>query len=269
MLASLSSEQAVYIDQAVAIVDEGHRRGIPLRLLGSTAVLLSCPGQADLFHAIARPLTDVDLIALERYRAQVERMMRHLGYRVRGGRGVTMDVFVGRDIFVHDDPGHPHVDVFYDKLDFCHAIDFRDRFDAASPYTILPSDLLLEKMQIVEINEKDLKDTVVLLLEQDLVPDEPAGIGLKRIGTLLSDDWGFYYSVTTNLRKVKQYAESLELLTGPQRERIARQVDTLLEWIDSRPRSVRWKLRARVGTKVRWYAEVGEGYREIGGAPES
>lgn len=92
-------------------------------------------------------------------------MFRDLGYVVKGGRGVTMEIWSGRRIFDH--PTLPHVDVFFDELNFCHKVDFRKRMDTDSP-TISLADLVLEKLQIVEINEKDLKDLIVVNLEHPL-----------------------------------------------------------------------------------------------------
>ena len=71
-----------------------------------------------------------------------------------------------RHAYLHRQTGL-NVDVFADELYFCHRIPFKDRLDLDSP-TICTTDLLLEKMQIVEINLKDFKDTIVLMLEHPL-----------------------------------------------------------------------------------------------------
>ena len=57
-----------------------------------------------------------------------------------------------------------HLDVFLDKLEFCHTVRWNGRLEHEED-TIPLAELLIQKMQIVEINEKDLIDTIMLLLE--------------------------------------------------------------------------------------------------------
>ena len=63
-----------------------------------------------------------------------------------------------RHIYLHPET-NLNIDVFSDELFFCHRIPFLGRLTLDSP-TICTTDLLLEKMQIVEINLKDFKDTI-------------------------------------------------------------------------------------------------------------
>ena len=259
---SLTDDQKSYMSEAISLIEAAEERHIPMRLLGSTAFLLNCPNQVALFQAMERPLTDIDLVAYLKQDKAVEQLLGELNYVVKGGRGVTMNVFLTRRIYVHRDGGRRDVDIFYDKLDFCHPIDFRDRLDVSGYYTVPLSDLLLEKMQIVQINEKDIKDTVILLLEHELGKDESTNIGTQRIVNLLGNDWGFYYTVSTNLKKVKTYAHDIATLNSEQTVRVNQQVDKLLTLLDDMPKSRKWKLRSKVGTKKRWYNEIGEGYRE-------
>lgn len=264
IMPQLNDDQRDYIEQAVAIIGEAEKRKIPMRLLGSTAFLLNCPKHVSLYQALDRELTDIDLVAYAKHERDIERMLGETGFDIKGGRGVTMNVFLGRRIFVHKNGTSRNVDVFFDRLDFCHPIELRNRLDLSEYYTIALSDMLLEKMQIVEINEKDLKDTIILFLEHELGKDERSTINVDRITQLLGEDWGFYYTVTTNLKKVKSYCHRFDILTAEQKARVGDQVEKLLGIIENKPKSLKWKLRARVGTKKRWYNEVGEGYREIG-----
>jgi hypothetical protein len=259
----LNEDQKGYMDEAIALIEEAEKRKIPMRLLGSTAFLLNCPNHVALYQAMERPLTDIDLVAYLKQDREIEKMLDEMGYVVKGGRGVTMGVFLTRMIFVHKSGARRSVDVFYDKLDFCHPIEFKNRLDLSGFYTITLADLLLEKMQIVEINEKDLKDTVMLLLEHEFGTDEKTTINLDRITRLLAEDWGFYHTFTTNLNKVKAYGQTLDVLRPDEKARLNQQVDRLEEILEMVPKSLKWKMRARVGTKKRWYNEVGEGYREI------
>jgi hypothetical protein len=169
-----------------------------------------------------------------------------------------MEVWTGRRIFRDGKAGRPAVDVFFDKLDFCHAIDFRKRLEVDYP-TISLADLVLEKLQIVEINEKDLKDMIVVLLEHAIGDsDAPETINGAYISTLLSEDWGFFHTLTTNLNKVDQFTDSYEALVPEQRTDVHGKVATLRQLVESRPKSFGWKVRARVGTSRKWYKDVAE-----------
>jgi hypothetical protein len=147
--------------------------------------------------------------------------------------------------------------VFLDKLSFCHTVDFQNRLELDSP-TITLADLLLEKMQIVHINEKDIKDTIILLAEHDIGESDKETVDAKRIAELLSDDWGFQYTVQTNLRRVAEYAEKRPAWPADVKEIVSAKVGALLGRIEAEPKSFRWKMRAKVGTSKKWYNDVEE-----------
>ena len=113
-------------------------------------------------------------------------------------------------------------------------------------------------MQIVKINEKDIKDTIVLLLEHEIGDSDGETINSKYIAKLLSKDWGFYYTVTTNLNKVRSFLDRYEVLTSEQKSNASDKIDKLLEAVEKEPKSLGWKLRAKVGPAKKWYTEVEE-----------
>jgi hypothetical protein len=253
-----------YVAEAEAIISAAAERSLHLRLLGALAVIKQCPEHVWLLEETNRILTDLDFMGYDREIGKVERMFKDLGYEVLGGRGVTMDVWVGRRIF-HDPAGRRRrVDVFLDKLDFCHPIELKGRLDL-DPVTIPLTDILLEKLQIVEINEKDLKDLVVLLLEHDGADqEEPGRFDLAYMARLLSAEWGFYYTVSLNFDRVRRYVDALPGLTDEHRALVRERIDAIWRRVEAEPKGLKWKLRARVGPSRRWYHEVGEGYRELG-----
>jgi hypothetical protein len=120
------------------------------------------------------------------------------------------------------------------------------------------AELLLEKMQIVKINEKDVIDTLMLLLEHPLGEHDNETINIKLIATLCSDDWGLWRTITMNLEKVKQLAKGYPQLDATQKEQIDSQVKTAMERIENEPKTLRWRLRSRVGERVKWYKDVDE-----------
>ena len=132
-----------------------------------------------------------------------------------------------------------------------------DRLEVDSP-TIPLAEMLLEKMQIVQINEKDVIDTIMLLLEHPLGDIDKETINIKRIAELCSTDWGLWRTTTMNLDKVRQLAHGYEQLKDEHKAHVESQVASALERIEKEPKSLAWRLRARVGDRVKWYKEVDE-----------
>jgi hypothetical protein len=171
---------------------------------------------------------------------------------------MTVSTEGARYYFEHPDTGLG-VDVFYDELYFCHRIPLRDRLELDSP-TITTCDLLLEKMQIVELNLKDVKDTLVLLLEHPVAAD---GAGTEEIDStyvadILSDDWGFYYTVSLNLDKVERFLPEFDAISPEQGQVIRSRLQQLRDRIEGEKKSRKWRMRARIGPKKKWYQDVGE-----------
>jgi hypothetical protein len=149
------------------------------------------------------------------------------------------------------------VDVFYEKLDFCHVVPWNGRLEVDSP-TIPLAEMLLEKMQIVKINEKDVIDTIMLLLEHPLGDGDQETINMQRVAGLCSSDWGLWRTVTMNLGKVEQLAQAYPQLEGDHKVHVASQVQAALARIEAEPKSMAWRLRSRVGDRVKWYKDVEE-----------
>jgi hypothetical protein len=95
------------------------------------------------------------------------------------------------------------------------------------PLTIPLADLLLEKTQIVEINEKDVKDSILLLLEHPLGSEDKEMINVGRICSVLSDDWGFYYTVTNNLNRISDYVVDVNSVRESDKKDVVEKVDKL------------------------------------------
>ncbi len=124
--------------------------------------------------------------------------------------------------------------------------------------TLSLADLMLEKLQIVYINEKDIIDMMMLLREHEIGVDDDEMINGEYIGRIMAKDWGFYHTSTTNLHKVRSLLAEYEVLSISDREVISARVTDLLDRIEREPKSVGWKLRAKVGTKKQWYNDVEE-----------
>ncbi|MCX6035479.1 MAG: hypothetical protein NTV38_10980, partial [Chloroflexi bacterium] len=199
-----------------------------------------------------RAYTDIDFAAYHRQTKEIQVLLAGLGYHE------NREVFIvsegDRSIFERPEVGL-HIDVFFGKLDFCHVIHWEGRLEVDHP-SIPLAEMLLEKMQIVQINEKDIIDTIMLFLEHPLGAGDTETINIKHVAGLCSTDWGLWRTTTMNLEKVRQLAQSYEQLTGEQKGIIDSQVKAALERIDHEPKSLAWRLRARVGDRVKWYKDV-------------
>lgn len=242
-----------YVERALDLVDRARERGLELRILGSLAYRLHCPANLALFEAMQRDLTDVDLAARGDQRKAVRAFLEELGYEIDHDLLVTTE---GKRYAFSERSSSMVVDVFFDELFFCHPIPLRDRLALDFP-TITPTDLLLEKTQIVEINPKDIKDSLVLLLEHRVDGSGPDTIDGSYIARLLASDWGFYYTVTTNLDRLRRHVGD-GALTGEQAAVVSGRIDELSKAIEEAPKTGRWKVRARIGPRKKWYQEVAE-----------
>jgi hypothetical protein len=247
-------ENEHFVAEALRIVDEADTQGIKLRILGSLAYRIHCPEHIELFARMDRALTDIDFAADKRQSRQIKEFLAASGY-VEDER-MTVSTDGTRYYFEHPET-HLGVDVFMNELFFCHRIPFDGRLDLDRP-TIATADLLLEKMQIVELNLKDITDTMILLLEHPIgtAADGPEVIDATYIAELLRDDWGFYYTLTSNLDKVERFLSRAEAIGPAQAEVIRGRLEEVRRLVEKAPKSMRWKMRAKIGPKKQWYQDV-------------
>jgi len=248
------AERERFENELKRILNASDQAGVLLRVIGSLAFQMHCSEYGFLQAALGRAYTDIDFGAYKKQVREVKILMTGLGYIE------DREVFIvsegNRSIF--NNPSISlHVDVFYDKLDFSHVISWIDRLEVDKP-TIPLAELLLEKMQIFQINEKDIIDTIMLLLEHPLGDVDKETINIKLAAKLCADEWGLWRTTTMNLNKVKQLAHSYSQLTAEQKSKVESQVDEILARLEKEPKSLAWRLRARVGDRVKWYKDVDE-----------
>jgi hypothetical protein len=236
------------------IVNAAQERNLNLRLLGAIAFQLHCPKYNYLTAKLRRTLSDVDFAGYSSEREPIDRMMREFGY---SDQPMITALFGARRMIWDNKANGMHVDIFFDKLEMNHEIDFDGRLELDAP-TIPLADMLLEKMQIVHINEKDIVDTIMLLREHQVGNAAPETIDSQYIAKLLSNEWGFYYTVTTNLNTVEKALDRYPELTQDDRVDAQAKIRALLERLQKEPKTLAWKLRARVGPKTKWYNDVEE-----------
>ena len=243
--------------EALKVAESGRQTGILVRVLGACAIRIHSPGSKALLDHMQRLISDVDFVSHSKYESEIHALFTSLGYLPDSQISKLYAHMYGqiRDRF-KDPKTSTTLDVFYDKLEMCHTIDLRKRLEVDFP-TISVSDLLLEKMQIVKINKKDIEDTLVLFREHAVSESEQDSLNSKYIARVLSDDWGFYYTAATNLRNLKEYVTSYVILADSA-EVIQGRIDAVLKAIDAHPKSLGWKMRAKIGSRRKWYNEVEE-----------
>ena len=235
--------------EARRILTAASQAGLPLRAAGGVAVALISPSART--EPLRRAYQDIDFVSLSRCAHEIGALFGELGYEPEP----EFNLLHGQRRLFFSQPGTgAEADVFLDRIEMCHALDLRDRLDAVAD-TLSPADLLLSKLQVVQTNLKDLKDVVALLADHPLGQGEPGAVDLGRVDELCTSNWPWWKTVTTVAGHARGYAAKIAAAAGGEgpaavaRERL----DQLLEHLERAPKSRRWRLRARVGDRVRWY----------------
>ena len=139
--------------------------------------------------------------------------------------------------------------MFLDTVEMCHKLQLADRL-AVDSVTLSIADLLLMKLQIFETNAKDMLDITTLFVDQELTEDD-TGINMPYIERLTRSDWGLWKTITMVAEKTDHFSRSVQGLTL--RSVVHSRISGFLERLQASEKSRRWKLRARIGEKVRWY----------------
>jgi hypothetical protein len=240
------------LPEAISLAQGAADAGLGLKLLGGLAVRVICP---DLPPRL-RAGQDIDFACLSRGRKDVAAYLERSGCQAdRRFNSLNGD----RQMYFMAPSGRP-IDVMVDRLSMCHVLDFRPSFGNRT-LTLEPMDILLSKLQIFELNAKDARDIMQLLAgvavattSRTAATDRAATLDADRFAKLVGADWGWWRTVTGNLEKLPALAEAnpaLELPGAPY-DPLA-QAAQLLDLARSAPKSMKWKLRANVGDRVRWY----------------
>jgi len=257
MAGTVSDRQrlTLMMGEGTRLIEEAKKRKIHLRLLGAIAFQSHCPKFSYLSTKLDRVLTDIDFAGYSKEKDAITKMMREFGYEDEP----TVTALFGHKRLIWDNKSNGiHIDVFLDKLEMNHDIPFKDRLDL-DELTISLVDMLLEKMQIVQVNEKDYIDTIMLIREHAIGNgNTPETIDAEYLAKLLASEWGFYYTVTTNLGKVQSRLAKYNELSDEDRNDITIKIGELLKRIEEQPKPLSWRMRAKVGSKSKWYRDVEE-----------
>ena len=233
--------------RADEVLEAAAAEGISLRLTGGLGIAAVAPSA---WRApFRREYHDLDFVGLARQSKGLQRLLGRLGFvpnaHFNAIQGATRLMFASGD-------GGPMVEVFLDAVRMSHTIELRRRLELV-PRTLAPADLLLAKMQVVELTRKDATDVLALLTDVSLGESDDGVLNVAYLSRLASDNWGLFRTIELNVTRIEQVASDLGLEAVPLRQ--------LFEALQATPKTVRWKVRAKVGERVRCYEVLEEELR--------
>jgi hypothetical protein len=244
------------VQESERILKAAAQQGVVLRLFGGLAIRLHSPSASH--RTLVRSYADIDFFGLKKQGKDIRKLFAGLGY---APREIFNALQGDRRLIFQDIENQRRIDVFLDVFEMCHHFDFKDRLQL-DPMTIPLADLLDTKLQVVEITEREYKDIIALLRDHEVgTSDAPEVINGKYIADLCAADWGIYKTLTINIANILGAMPEF-VLEASDRELVEKRVRKLLEMIESAPKSMKWKMRARVGEKKRWY-ELPEADKKI------
>jgi hypothetical protein len=238
-----SDIDADVVAEGVRVLSAARDLDLPLRLLGGVAVRLRARNTFP--PALERTYGDLDFVTARRASGPAQKFFRDLGYEPH----VSFNALNSKErlLFFDEDHGR-QVDVFVGAFRMCHEIPLEGRLELDE--TSIPlAELLLTKLQVIELNEKDVRDAVAVLHDRELGEEDGDTVNAGRIAQLCSEDWGLWRTITRNLEACRLQAGAYgEDLAG-----VATRFSQLEERIEAEPKSRAWRLRARIGERKRWY----------------
>ena len=268
MITLLSTIDQQMLDDAKHVVEEATKQGLSLRLLGAMGVRINASKHEELFLKLnrlnsTREFTDIDFAGYSNQRTKVIKLLKELGYEIDQN---ALLMHGNSRIIVHQLAKGYSADVFFDGLHYSHDVVFAGKHDSGrlhlAPLSISPEDLALEKLQIHEINEKDIKDLIVLFVANTIgKADGENVINGEYIAETLADDWEFWYDVTINLDKVRKFLaryESEGLIDAQISTVVSSRIKELTTLMNEHPKSSKWQKRNKAGANKKWWRDVEE-----------
>jgi hypothetical protein len=231
------------IAEAHRVAEAAQSERLGIKLLGGAGIHLHSPSAQK--PPLKRKYGDLDYAVYTRDRKQVLAFFPSLGYEANERFNLMQG---DRRLYFYDTHNGRQVDIFIDVMRMSHVIDLRDRLSHEGPCAS-PSDLLLSKLQIYELNRKDLVDVTALLLDHPIAPGDDEAIDPVYISKLAADEWGLYRTLEVNIEKLRATLVELEV----DRDVAEQRLNALWSAIEARPKPLKWKVRARVGDRLPWY----------------
>jgi hypothetical protein len=238
-------------EEAMRVANAANDRSLIVRVIGGVAIRLRAVAGTP--ASLTRTYKDIDVVTTSAGSRGVRDLLGELGYRA----DPEFNALHGGDrLLFYDDGNGRQVDVFVGSFQMCHEIDLSARLDL-DPITVPLAELLLTKLQIVQLNEKDQRDIFALLHDHPVAEHDGDAINASVVARACAGDWGLWRTTQGTLNQSRESLASYAL-TGEQRARIEAGLGQLQESIERAPKSRRWRWRARIGERARWYEEPDE-----------
>ena len=231
------------IAEAERIASAAKAARVGVKLMGGAGIHLHSPSAHR--PPLKRKYGDLDYAMPKRDRKAVLAFFPSLGYEANERFNLMQG---DRRLYFFDNDHNRQVDVFIDTIRMSHIIDLRGRLDHEGPCAT-PSDLLLSKLQIVEVNRKDLVDLTALLLDHPVAGNSAEAIDAAYIAGLMAESWGFYRTVQLNIEKLGATLDELDV----DRELVRSRLAEIWKAVEAEPKPLTWRMRAQVGDRKRWY----------------
>jgi hypothetical protein len=226
----------------LGVVAAAAARSIPVRLLGGVAIWIRASAAAR--GALGRSYPDIDLVAHKKQSRELRAVLEEQGLEPERVFNATH----GARRLLYHGPGW-HADVFLDTFQMSHTLDLGERLEAEGQ-TLAAAELLLTKLQIAEVNRKDLSDVAMLLWDhQPGSADGRGQLNALRVARVCAGDWGLFTTVADNLASL---LPELFPAHSP-RDRISARITAVAAALRDAPKTTGWRMRAKVGRRVRWY----------------
>jgi hypothetical protein len=259
MRAMTLAPEADVLIEAQRIASAAREQSVSLWLVGGTAIQLHCQ-VAGAAEALVRIPVDIDVATAKGGARAMSRFFEQLGYR----DNKQFNALNGkRRLLFYDDAHGRQVDVFIGGFEMCHSLPIVQRVAGRADAGPLPAaELLLMKLQIVQLTPKDLQDVLHLFHSLDVGDSDDLAINGRVVAELCAQDWGLWRTCQLNLDRTLEAIPAAPV-SEARRTVIAHRVSELRRYIDDAPKTRRWRMRARVGERVRWYEEPEEVGEEI------
>ncbi len=242
-------------DEARRIIQASSDKKVVLRLIGGVAIVMRCASASR--EGLRRNYVDMDMVGHEKQSRAIKNFFAEMEYQPRE----RFNAMMGRKRLIFNDlVNQRRVDIFLDIFEMCHRFDFAKRVELEA-LTLPLADLLVTKLQIVQINDKDLRDMTTLILDHEVGSGDGETINGSYIARLCSNDWGVYKTLTSNISKLEASLDGYGL-SSSEIDRVRARIRRLADLIEKEPKSFGWKMRARVGERVAWY-ELPEADRPV------
>src|SRR5450759_1685186 len=231
------------IEEAERIAAAARAAPVGIKLMGGAGIHLH--SQSAQHPPLRRKYGDLDYAMPKRDRKAALAFFPSLGYEANERFNLMQG---DRRLYFFDNQHGRQVDVFIDSIRMSHIIDLRDRLDHDGPCAT-PSDLLLSKLQIYEMNRKDLVDLTALILDHPVAGNDLEALDAAYIARLTAEDWRLYHALEVNIEKLMATLDELDV----DRELVRSRIAEIWKAIEVQSKPLKWKLRAQVGDRVSWY----------------